>query len=323
MSRQPTKVEKASAVKYFEQVFRALYYRHEFARRNKRVYDAGPAIAKNLDMPEGRFKSFVQSGSFLTDEIIAHVEKSERRTKGARRKALGSYLHEYGIVPLIWKWGEAEPFFPRKYFAEPHDNFVKCQEAFKSLLRFEAYALAVLKIGHPVMFPVMPLGIVGDNREIVVNDLALEKMDGPMIMEYSAPKSAFDSYIGLMSMDDEVLRHRDDMLMGPELKAKKQKTVSSNTESTDEKTRAESESEAHEITRLRISKLDQHLQVYDLRKPWVPGRRDKGVIDCYNLVFNTNYSRKDFEAEWTSRSQKVSDRLAEAKPYVEGYRHII
>lgn len=323
MSRQPTKVEKASAVKYFEQVFRALYYRHEFARRNKRVYDAGPAIAKKLDMPEARLKTFVQSGRFLTDDLIVNVENSERRTKGARRQALGSYLHVYGIVPLIWKWGEAEPFFPRKYFAEPHDNFVKCQEAFKSLLRFEAYALAVLKIGHPVMFPVMPLGIVGDNREIVVNDLALEKMDAPMIMEYSAPKSAFDSYIGLMSMDDEVLRHRDDMLMGPELKAKKQKTVSSNTESTDEKNRSESESKAHEITRLRISKLDQHLQVYDMRRPWVSGRRDKGTVDCYNLINITSLSREFIAKNWGKISKAVSDRLAEAKPYVEGYRDII
>ena len=323
MSRQPTKVEKASAVKYFEQVFRALYYRHEFARRNKRVYDAGPAIAKKLGMPEVRFKSFVQSGSFLTDEIIAHVEKSERRTKGARRQALGNYLEEFGIIPLIWTWGEVEPFFPRKYFAESHDNFIKCQEAFKSLLKFEAYALAVLKIGHPVMFPVMPLGIVGDNKEIVVDDLMLEKMDAPMIMDYSAPKTAFDSYIGLMSMDDEVLRHRDDMLLGsgPELKTKKQKTVPSDAESTDEK--SSTEPDAHEITRLRISKLDQHLQVYDLRKPWVSGRRDKGVVDCYNLVFNTNVDRAFIDKNWGSISQKVSDRLAEAKPYVDGYRNII
>ena len=300
-----------------------MYYRHEFARRNKRVYDAGPPFAKKLGMPESRLKTFVQSGRFLTDDLIENVENSERRTKGARRQALGSYLHEYGIVPLIWKWGEVEPFFPRKYFAESHDNFVKCQEAFKSLLGFEAYALAVLKIGHPVMFPVMPLGIVGDNREIVVNDLALEKMDEPMIMEYSAPKSSFDSYIGLMSMDDEVLRHRDDMLMGPEMKAKKQKTVSSNTESTDEKNHAESESEAHEITRLRISKLDQHLQVYDMRKPWVSGRRDKGTVDCYNLINNTSLSREFIAKNWGIISKVVSDRLAEAKPYVKGYRNII
>jgi len=323
MSRQPTKVEKASAVKYFEHVFRALYYRHEFARRNKRVYDAGPPIAKKLGMPEERFKSFIQSGSFLTDEIIDHVEKSERRTKGARRQALGNYLEEFGIIPLIWTWGEAEPFFPRKYFAESHDNFIKCHEAFKSLLSFEAYALAVLKIGHPVMFPVMSLGIVGDNKEIVVEDLTLEKMDAPMIMDYSAPKTAFDSYIGLLSMDDEVLRHRDDMLLEPEPKAKKSKPVSSDSESPDEKNSTESKSEVHEITRLRISKLDQHLQVYDLRKPWVSGRRDKGVIDCYNLVFNTNVDRKFIAENWGSISQKVSDRLAEAKPYVEGYRNLI
>ena len=323
MSRQPTKVEKASAVKYFEHVFRALYYRHEFARRNKRVYDAGPPFAKKLGMPEVRFKTFVQSGRCLTDEIFDHVEKSERRTKGARRQALGNYLEEFGIIPLIWTWGEAEPFFPRKYFTESHDNFIKCLEAFKSLLKFEAYALAVLKIGHPVMFPVMPLGIVGDNKEIVVDDLMLEKMDAPMIMDYSAPKTAFDSYIGLMSMDDEVLRHRDDMLLGsgPELKTKKQKTVSSDAESTDEK--SSTGPDAHEITRLRISKLDQHLQVYDLRKPWVSGRRDKGVVDCYNLVFNTNVDRAFIDKNWGSISQKVSDRLAEAKPYVDGYRNII
>lgn len=323
MSRQPTKVEKASAVKYFEHVFRALYYRHEFARRNKRVYDAGPAIAKKLGMPEVRFKSFVQSGNFLTDEIIAHVEKSERRTKGARRQALGSYLNEYGIIPLIWKWGETEPFFPRKYFTESHDNFLRCQEAFKSLLRFEGYALAVLKIGHPVMFPVISLEFVGDNKSVVVEELMLEKMDAPMIMDYSAPKTAFDSYIGLLSMDDEVLRHRDDMLMGPEPKTKKPKPVSSDTISASEKSNAESESAVHEITRLRISKLDQHLQVYDMRRPWVSGRRDKGTVDCYNLINNTALSREFIAKNWGKISKAVSDRLAEAKPYAEGYRNII
>ena len=323
MSRQPTKVEKASAVKYFEHVFRALYYRHEFARRNKRVYDAGPAIAKKLGMPEVRFKTFVQSGRCLTDEIFDHVEKSERRTKGARRQALGDYLDEFGIIPLIWTWGEAEPFFPRKYFTESHDNFTKCLETFKSLLKFEAYALAVLKIGHPVMFPVMPLGIVGDNKEIVVDDLMLEKMDAPMIMDYSAPKTAFDSYIGLMSMDDEVLRHRDDMLLGSgsERQTKKQRTVSPDAESADEKNSPEPD--VHEITRLRISKLDQHLQVYDMRKPWVPGRRDKGTVDCYNLIKKTSISREFITKNWGKISKAVSDRLAEAKPYVARYRKII
>ena len=167
------------------------------------------------------------------------------------------------------------------------------------------------------------MGIVGDNKEIVVDDLMLEKMDAPMIMDYSAPKTAFDSYIGLMSMDDEVLRHRDDMLLGsgPELKTKKQKKVPSDAESTDEK--SSTEPDAHEITRLRISKLDQHLQVYDLRRPWVSGRRDKGTEDCYNLINSTSLSREFITKNWGKISKAVSDRLAEAKPYVEGYRNII
>lgn len=319
LQRQPKKVDKAKAIDYFKRVFLALYYRHEFARRNKRVYDAGPGFARKIGISPKRLGTFVQSGRFLTDDIVEHVEGSIRRTKGSRRQVLAEYLHEYGILPMIWTWGETESFFPRAYFEEPHDNYMRCVEAFKALLWFEGYAMAILKIGHPVMIPVMPLVMQGANREIVVDKLTLGGIKAPMYMDYSTPQNAFDAYIGLLSLDDEVLRHREDMLMG--FRGKHPKSCNSESGMTDSEKGPEAG--GHDITRLRISKLDQHLLVYDMRKPWVPGRRDKGTVDCYNLIKKTSISREFITKNWGKISKAVSDRLAEAKPYVARYRKII
>mgnify|MGYP003615350938 CR=1 FL=1 len=319
LRRQTKKVDKAKAIAFFKKVFLGLYYRHEFARRNKRVYDAGPEIVRKLGMHPKRFGSFVQSGKFLTDDIVEQVEGSVKRTKGAMRRALGDYLHEYGVIPMMWTWGESGSFFPRSYFEEPHDNYMRCVEAFKALLWFEGYAMAVLKIRHPIMFPVMPLAMQGDNREIVVDNLMLGGVKAPMYMDYSMPQNAFDAYIGLLSLDDEVLRHREDMLMGSVPKQSKSCKPAPGAVDSEQGTGTP----VHDITRLRISKLDQHLLVYDLRKPWVPGRRDKGTVECYNLIKKTSISREFITKNWGKISKAVSGRLAEAKPYVKGYRKII
>ena len=319
--RQRTKVDIAKAVKYFSGIFKAIYYRHEFARRNQRVFEAGPIFAQKLGMPVERFKTFIQDGNYLTDDIHEWVEGSERRTKGARRKMLGEYLKAYRIIPLAWCWTDKDSFFPRHLFSDPRKNFLGCYEILKSLLNFETYALGVLKIGHPIMLPIVSLRLKDDKKYKLVEILDLKTFPTPMLMDYSATKTSVETYLGLMGLDDEIANYRDMMLRKSDSKVNKPKPINSPPESNRDTDKVEPFE--YDITRLRHSKLDQHLQVYDLRKPWVSGRRDKGVVDCYNLVFNTNYSRKAFESDWTGRSQKVSDRLAEAKPYVEGYRKII
>ena len=89
-----------------KQVFLALYYRHEFARRNEKVYKEGRKIAESLGMPEERLRTFIQSGRHLTDDIIKNVEGAKGRAKGARRKALGDYLKDFGVLPMVWNSDE-------------------------------------------------------------------------------------------------------------------------------------------------------------------------------------------------------------------------
>ena len=134
-----TKVERDSAEESLKQVFLALYYRHEFARRNEKVFTAGKDIAKSLGLPEERLKTFVQKGEFLTDAIIRCVETANTRTKRTRADALKAYLKEHAVIPMVWDWDEKRSFFPVGYLDDIAANFTECLKAFKSLMGFEAY----------------------------------------------------------------------------------------------------------------------------------------------------------------------------------------
>ena len=131
-----TKVERDSAQESLRQVFLALYYRHEFARRNEGVFKAGKKIAKALGLPEERLKTFVQKGEFLTDAIIRCVETANTKAKGTRTKALKDYLKKFAVIPMVWDWDEKRSFFPVGYLDDIEAKFTECQKAFKSLMGF-------------------------------------------------------------------------------------------------------------------------------------------------------------------------------------------
>ena len=326
--RQRTKVDIAKATKYFGDIFKAIYYRHEFARRNQRVYEDGPIFAQKLGMPVERFKTFIQDGNYLTDDIQEWVEDSKRRTKGARRKMLGEYLKKYRIIPLAWCWTDQDSFFPRRLFADPRKNFLECSEILKSLLNFEAYALGVLNIGHPIMLPIVSLRLQDDEKSRLVENLDLKTFPAPMFMDYSATKTSVETHLRLMGLDGEIAEYRDRMLGKPDSKTEKRKPIIPTPES--DRASEDTEPVEYNLTRIRASKLDQHLTVYDLRKPWVPGRRDKGTVECYNLVRKipvpinrTSAFRNYLTKNWGKISVTVRDMLAAAKPYVDGYRKII
>lgn len=317
-----TKVERDSAKESLKQVFLALYYRHEFARRNKGVFDAGKEIAHCLGLSEERLKTFVQKGEFLTDAIIRCVETANTKAKGTRVRALKDYLQKFAVIPMVWDWDENRSFIPVGYLDDIESNFTECQKAFKSLLGFEAYAMAKLEIGHPVMFPVMPLRIQGKNKDKVVGNLDLEKYEAPMFMDFAAPKTSCDSYLELMLMDHEVRRQRPHLPGDPQ-------------------------EQPYSIQRIKPGVLEGHLDVLDVARYWE--RQDRFIAKAifYSSVMlerktlqkkaksmsqalkkrkSGDILTKDEEHELAEATEIVewfSQKLKLAKPYEQAYRDLI
>ena len=336
--RQFTKVERDSAEESLKQVFLALYYRHEFARRNKGVFEAGKDIAKSLGLSEERLKTFVQKGEFFTDALINCVEKANTRTKNKRIKVLKAYLNKYGVLPMVWDWDEERSFFPVKYFDDVRANFLESLKAFKSLMGFEAYALAVLGVGHPVMFPVMPLRIQGENKDKVVDILDLKDYEAPMFMDFAAPKTSFDSYMNLMFLDNEVCKHRPDTL-------KERKPIIQGTEANVESDGGQKKE--YSIQRVKPGVLEKHLDVLGVARYWKPADRfyakakyhseqngtkkitekEAGEMSRLIGVKKSGGVLKPNEENLLARAIKInewfSQKLKLAKPYEQGYCDII
>ncbi len=301
--RQPVKVQRTAAESSIRLVFQALYYRHEFARRNKEVYVSQDSLAKDLGLPEDLFRKFVHPDGFLTDILRNKIESSRGRAKGSRRKALKQYLSELAIVPMCWKWGDEGTFFPKQYFEEVQMNYLSCIKAYKSLLGFEAYAMAVLGVGHPVMTPLMPLTIVGKNRSVVISQLELDKYTAPMFLDYSAPKQTIDAYSNLYSIDNEMFAHRKDLLSVEDPK---------------------SDPEDARIERIKPFVLDQHLAVLDVARHWERKRRFADKADYYaRIELGRPISRQEAYENSDPISEWFSQKLKLAKPYEKGYREII
>ena len=317
-----TKVERDSAEESLKQVFLALYYRHEFARRNEEVFKAGKEIAHCLGLSEERLKTFVQKGEFLTDAITRCVETANTKAKSTRIRALKDYLKKYAVIPMVWDWDDKRSFFPIGYLDDIAANFTECNKAFKSLMGFEAYTLAVLGVGHPVMFPVMPLRIQGKNKDKVVGNLDLEKYEAPMFMDFAAPKTACDSYLELMLMDHEVRKQRPHRPGDPQ-------------------------EQPYSIQRIKPGVLEEHLDVLDVARYWEHEDRFTAKAIFYSSLMQekTMFLKEAESMSQALKKRKSGDTLTKteedelakaikinewfsqklklAKPYEQAYRDLI
>ncbi len=268
LRRTQIEVQLSAANESLKEVFFALYYRHEFARRNMQVYKAGKNIAQALKMPEERLKTFVQDGRFLTEDIRLWVEQATGTDKGARRKALRDYLVDFGVLPMVWNWDEKRSFLPRKYFEaiDEETTYYESLMAFKSLMGFEGYAMSVLKIGHPVIFPVVSLKYDALNKKVKIEQLDLEAEKAPMFMDFSAPKTSFDHYMNLMLLDNEVCKRRPDILREPE----PEEQAADLEAEADEGEKMARPKKEHKIKRVKPRVLDKHLEVLDVGRHWTP-----------------------------------------------------
>ena len=187
----------------YASIFRALHFRHEFARRNATVAAAAATLAETLGFNESRFETFIQGNRPLTDELIAAVSLPEH---GERRAALATYLETYRVLPVTWNKNDKRPFLAKEFYEMSERNVHNWEVAFNSLMHFEAYAMSKLGLGHPVIFPLMPLVVSGTKLET----LKLGSYVAPAFLDHSVPQEVVGHYSDALGVEIEVFRHNHD-----------------------------------------------------------------------------------------------------------------
>jgi hypothetical protein len=288
LMRQFTRVQFKKAEESYKEIFRNLHYRHEFARRDENVPAAGAILAKALGMPPSRFRTFAANGKFLTEELLGRVGKP---SETERRSALAKYLSTWRVLPMTWSPGESPRFFAKNLFAQ-NFQFDECRRVFKSLMKFEAFAMAALGIGHPVIFPMMPLRIQGANKEMLCDKLDLKDYTAPMFLDFSVPQEAFDSYCHAFALDMEMHDFRN-----PSKDAEKR-------------------------GRNRDSKLETHLQILDNHATFEKGDFAGGKVAYYEARRGQPGLVKTAKAMKNAISW-YDQKMVAAMKYVREYREIV
>lgn len=185
----------------YSSIFRALHFRHEFARRNTTVATEAAALAEILGFNESRFETFIHGNRPLTDELTEAVSKPEH---GERREALAAFLETHRVLPVTLN--NKRPFLAKEFYEMSVRNVHNWEVAFNSLMHFEAYSMSKLGLGHPVIFPLMPLVVTGTKLE----SLKLGSYVAPAFLDHSVPQEVVDHYSDALGVEIEVFRHYQD-----------------------------------------------------------------------------------------------------------------
>lgn len=189
-------------VKAYSEIFRGLYWRHEFARRNNAVSTASKDLAMALGFKITRFEQFIHNGRPLTDELIDVCRIGPMPAKTALRE----FLEKYKVLPTTWNPQSKSPYFPMEYgLREPeranyiYDTLIDCKTLFNNILLFEAHAMSDLNMGRPVMFPLMPLIVLGRKIE----QLHLGDFPAPVLLDRFAPADLIGHYSDALDCEME------------------------------------------------------------------------------------------------------------------------
>lgn len=279
----------------YAHIFQRLHYRHELARRNTDVFKAGKDLPVHLGLPEERFRTFIQNNRCLTDDIIKAVEGATGNTKHFRREKLKTYLKTHKIIPLTWDGFDKRPFIPRELFCKTQSWYHNCFIVFSALMKFEAYALGILKIGQPVMFPLTLLRVELKNKEASIN-VDLTGYDAPMFLDFSAHKESFDSYCDAFTLHLKSHVNTDDPVLLPTEKG---------------------------AARFDEDFYDNHLRVFDVARPWDKGRRDNAILRFYAEDKKIPFDTLTLNANWKEASAHFQQKYKLAKPHIRKYADII
>ena len=204
MSRKqsgPMKLKRAAEA--YAEIFRGIYWRHEFARRNETVAKESAELAKTLGIKDSRFEVFIHDGYPLTDDLIDLVSRPDREEAS---KALKMFLETHKVLPVTLNSTSKETFFPKEFGSDQEvaityfaDHLNDGRMIFKCLLLFEAKAMSTLGLGHPVFFPLMPLVV----DKIKLERLKLGCSNAPTLFDRSVPKGLIGKYSDALDFEME------------------------------------------------------------------------------------------------------------------------
>ena len=190
-------------VEAYAKIFRGLFWRHEFARRNDAVSNKSRVLAKALGFKPTRFEEFTGDARPLTDELVDICKTGTKPAKTALRE----FLEKFKVLPTTWSLQSKSTYFPMEFGlgdieCENYvlDAFLDCRTLFNSYLLFEACAMTDLGIGRPVMFPLMPLDIFGRKIE----QLHLDDFHAPALINRFAPVELIGHYSDALDYEMEM-----------------------------------------------------------------------------------------------------------------------
>lgn len=295
---QSPKKDKRLTTAYSE-IFRGLFWRHEFARRNKAVSDASEKLAVALGFKPTRFEQFIQNGYPLTDELIDICRIGSLSAKTALRK----FLEIYKVLPTTWSPQNKSPYFPTEFGFRDRErtNYIydalnDCKTLFNNLLLFEAHSISDLKMGRPVMFPLMPLIVFGRKME----QLHLGDFPAPVLLDRFAPADLIGHYSDALDCEME---------WGDYEKAKKTKKMA--------------DKDGAKSTKVPWDSLSAYIRIYDHSLASKDEKKTSAKHGYYLEHMNIEDRRKPVKDLVANAFSSYGSQIEAAKRQIENYQDII
>lgn len=288
-------------------IFRGLYWRHEFARRNEAVSNASRDLAKALGFKPERFEHFIQDAHPLTDELV-HICKAGTQTA---KSALGKFLDIYKVFPTTWTRHSKAPYFPMEFGLDDRgrenyvfDTLANCRMLFNNFLLFEAFSMSDLSLGHPVMFPLMPLVVFGKKIE----QLHLDDFPAPVLLDRFVPVELIGHYSDAFDFEMEWGRY------------KKNREKSNNTP---EKSTKKTDKEKDASTKVPWDSLAAYIRIYDHSLITKDEKKTSAKYGYYLEYMNPEDRPKPAKDLVANAFSSYGSQLESAMRLIENYQDII
>lgn len=314
---QATSIRQASSS--FSQIFKALHYRHEFASRNSRVIAEGGSILKMLGLPLSSCFGGSDGTPTICDAVIEkYKEKSSRRV----RRALRTYLKNRGVLPLSAR-SQGEHFVPPYFFHKTADSKISWK-AFNSILRFEAFATAVLGLRRPVMIPMMIIKSVQFANEVSIPAAGLDVMDYdfPLLVDLTAPEKSIRAYLAAMRINMNISHALNEASKSAETRrpAKTAQRRSDGRHVRDKADKLKEKIFTVESIRFNETNMDSLLRIIDLHRGLDSRNRTRQIVQFMSKERAIPQSSEDLKE---SGRQLFYKQLETAKWFLDNYREII
>ena len=293
ITRQPEGQVQNTAL---NNILMGIYYRHEFARRNEELILASKTLLGTLGIPLEQAEHFMSPDgeTNLAKSIIVRVNEEPAASRTTLMDQVANFLGEHRVLPMACTSGT---FFPKLKVSE----FVLAMGIWGELMNLEIFALTRLRLGHPVMIPVMPIKdvILPDGIVSIGQHLKLDRYDNPVLTSLNIPKEVISDYFTVLHMLERVEYVK----------------------------RGEKLYEDEVFTRLPLSEAEAALLTFEFdKKKWPHGTKKAHVYDFYiKNLYDSEDKRKLKGVEPTMYAAKSTYRLSllRARLWIENYRNLI